>query len=166
VTLTLWRGEQLLGELRTRAPSPRPRPEARVKPPSLSAFLIPAEGAPALSGVWQLRFPFGPAVRQHPVEPDIVAERYLRPQQENSGPVALQPMSPEEEAGVPREIQLTVRDAAGTVFLPRQLHLLEVRYEPEHYETARREVPAEALVNGSVWCLFVAFASELDAPAI
>ena len=162
MTLTLWRGDQLLGELRTRASSPRTR---RAKPPSLSAVLIPADGAPAPSGVWQLCMPFGPvgAVQQHPLEPDVVAERHRRPHQESSG--ALQPMSPEEAAGVPREVQLTVRDAAGTVFLPRQILLEEVRYEPAHYEDALREVPAEALVNGSVWGFFASFASELEAPA-
>jgi hypothetical protein len=169
MSLSLWRGDQLLGTLRKRASSPleqRPRPG---QPPSLSAVLIPAVEASALSGVWQVHIEIGTfsAVEQFPVEPDIVAERYrhVATQQSNSGPLKLQPMSRAEAAGVPREVHLTVRDADGTAFLPRQISLSEVRYEPALYEVALREVPSEALVNGSVWCVFVSFASELEAPA-
>ena len=74
-------------------------------------------------------------------------------------------MSAAEAAGVPSEVQLRVQDEDGTAFLPRQIRLEEVRYEPALYEVALREVPNEALVNGSVWCVFVSFASEFDAPA-
>lgn len=49
--------------------------------------------------------------------------------------------------------------------LPLQIRLQELRYEPEHYEIALREVPAEALMNGSVWWAFLVFASEIDLPA-
>ena len=73
-------------------------------------------------------------------------------------------MSAAEAAGVPSEVQLRVQDENGTAFLPRQIRLEEVRYEPALYEVALREVPNEALVNGSVWCVFVSFASEFDAP--
>lgn len=169
MSLTLWRGDQLLGALRRRAPSPyeqRPRPG---KPPSISAVLIPAADAPALSGLWQVRIEIAAfsAVRQFPIEADIVAERYRQPaaQQQHPGPLALRPLSPAEAAGVPREVQLMVRDADGAAFLPRMIQLLEVRYEPALYEVALREVPSEALVNGSVWCVFISFASETEAPA-
>jgi hypothetical protein len=74
-------------------------------------------------------------------------------------------MSPDEAKGVPREVQLTVHDAEGQEYLPLQVRLQEVRYEPAHYEAVLREIPAEALINGSVWCAFVDFASDLDAPA-
>ena len=167
--LTLWRGDQLLGALLKRAPSPyeqRPRPG---KPPSLSAVLIPAAEAPALGGVWQAHIEIGTfsAVRQFPIEPDIVAERYRHnaAQQQHSGPVELRPLAPAEAAGVPREMQLMVRDGDGAALLPRQIQLFEVRYEPALYEVALREIPSEALVNGSVWCVFVSFASEAEAPA-
>ncbi len=168
MTLTLWRGDHFLGELRKRAPSPYEQPRRRDRPPSLSAVLVAAPGAP-LVGVWQVRPPIPgfAAVHQYPVEPDIVAERGRRDatHQVNSGPIALQPMSPEEAQGVPREVQLTVRDAEGREYLPLQVLLEEVRYEPAQYEVALREIPAEALINGSVWCAFVVFASDLDAPA-
>jgi hypothetical protein len=169
MSLTLWRGDQLLGALQKRAPSPREQRPRPGRPPSLSAVLIPAPEAPALSGVWQIHIELGTysAVRQFPVEPDIVAERYQKApsHRSHSGPVELQPMSPAEAAGVTLEEQLTVRDADGTAFLPLQIQLLEVRYEPALYEAALREVPSEALVNGSVWCVFVSFASELEAPS-
>jgi hypothetical protein len=168
MTLTLWRGDQLLGELRKRAPSPQDQPRRPGKPPSLSAVLLAAPGA-RLIGVWQVNPPFPgfAAVQQFPIEPDIVAERARRDATRvvNPGPIALQPMSPEEAQGVPREVQLTVRDADGRVYLPLQVHLQEVRYEPAQYEIALREIPAEALINGSVWCAFIVYASDLDAPA-
>lgn len=168
MTLTLWRGDQFLGELRKRAASPHERPPRADKPPTLSAVLIPVESAD-LHGVWQVVFPVPgiPTVHQYPVEPDIVAERERRvaTHQVNPGPVALQPMSPEEARGVPPAVQLTVRDTQGHVYLPGQIRVEEVRYEPAHYDIALREIPAEALINGSVWCAFVAFASALEAPA-
>jgi hypothetical protein len=168
MTLTLWRGDHLLGELRARAPASYDQPRRRDKPPSLSAVLVAAPGA-QLIGVWQVHPPIPglAAVHQYPVEPDIVAERGRRDatQKVNPGPIALQPMSPEEAQGVPRDVQLTVHDAEGRVYLPLQVHLEEVRYEPAQYEIALREIPAEALINGSVWCAFIVFTSDLDAPA-
>lgn len=73
-------------------------------------------------------------------------------------------MSPEQIAGVPAEMQLTIRDEQGQVWLPRQIQLLEVRYDPEHAAMALREAPPEALVHGSIWCVSAAFDSALDAP--
>lgn len=169
MTLMLWRGDLLLGELRTRARSAHGRPPSRHKPPSLSAFLVPGPEAVALSGVWQIAWPpeAGVGVQQHPVEVDVVAERAQRDASRvnNPGPVALEPMSAEAVAGVTRDVQLTVRTADGAVYLPRQLHLQEVRYEPVLYEAALREAPREVLINGSIWCVLVVFASEADAPA-
>ncbi len=98
--------------------------------------------------------------------PDIVAERWRHGSvaEVNPGHVVLQPMSPEEAEGVPRDVQLTVQDAGGRVHLPLQIRLQELRYEPEHYEIALREAPAEALMNGSMWWAIVVFASEIDLP--
>jgi hypothetical protein len=170
LTVTLWRGERLLGALIVRPPSGYERRPARPKPPSLFAFLVPVPEVGPLEGVWQIALPeaAGLGVQQQAVEPDIVAEREQRAATRvpsNSGPVALQPMSPEAVAGVPREVQLTVRTEDGMVYLPRQIHLQEVRYEPLLYDTALREVPREALTSGRVWCAFITFASDADAPA-
>jgi hypothetical protein len=56
------------------------------------------------------------------------------------------------------------RAVDGTVYLPRQTLLQEVRYEPALYDVALREVPREALVDGSVWCVFLDFASAAEVP--
>jgi hypothetical protein len=169
MTLTLWRGSQLLGELRARARSAYEQPPSRPRPPSLSAFLVPTPQAAALDGIWQIAWPpeAGIGVQQHAIEVDVVAEREQRAATRvtNPGPAALEPMSPEAVAGVPRDLQLTVRTADGATYLPRQIRLEEVRYGPALYEAALREVPREALVDGSVWCVFIAFASDAEAPA-
>jgi hypothetical protein len=139
------------------------------KPPSLSAFLIPAPDAVALDGVWQIAMPpeAGVGVQQLAIEPDIVAERQQRyaTRATNSGPVELQLMSPEAVAGVSPAVQLTVRAGDGAVYLPHQIRLEEMRFEPALYATALREIPREAFINGSVWCAFIAFASDAEAPA-
>ena len=135
----------------------------------VSAFLVPDPHAPQLRGVWQVAVRLGThlSVQQFPLEPDIVAERAHRhaARPTNPGPIALQPMSADAIAGAAREVQLTVQDADGKVFLPRQIHLEEVRLEPAHYESALRECPREALVSGSVWWVFVSDLSESAAPA-
>jgi hypothetical protein len=167
VTLTLWRGAQLLGELRRRSTPHHSSERSRRREPSLSALLVRQAGAPPLEGIWQIHAGIpGIGVQQHAVEPDIVAERANRAaqHQSNSGPVALRPMSPEQAAGVAAELQLTVHDATGKVYLPLQLRLQESRFEPEHYASVLKEAPAEAIVDGVVWTVFVAFASETDAP--
>jgi PAS domain-containing protein len=168
MTLTLWRGDQLLGELRMRPPDPHEPPRRRDKPQALSAILVAAPNA-QLSGVWQVQLPVPGAssIHQYPVEPDIVAERsrHGSGREVNPGPVELQPMTPEEAEGVPREVQLTLQDAGGRVYLPLQIRLQEIRYEPTHHEMALREIPAEALMDGRVWWAFVAFVSEIDVPA-
>lgn len=150
-----------------RAPSPL-GPVPRAEPPSLSAVLVASPGA-HLSGVWQVRtlIPGVAAIHQYPVEPDIVAERPHRAASRPRKPahVNLHPMTLEEAPGVPREVQLTVRDAEGRVYVPRQVTLQEVRYEPSQYEIPLREVSAEALIRGSVWCVFAVFDSAVDVPA-
>jgi hypothetical protein len=167
MTLTLWRGNQLVGELLPRSPAHQPHQRAG-KPPSVAAFLVRSADAPPFEGVWQFAPPFpGMGVQQRPVEPDIVAQRYRRATraQPSPGPVALQPMSPDEAKGIPVENQLTVHEASGRIYRPLQVVLRESRYEPEHYADALREAPPNALVDGVVWTVLVVFTSELDAPA-
>ena len=168
MALTLWRGDQLVGELLTRS-SPRQTTSHRAgKPPQLAAFLVRAADAPPCESIWQVAPPIpGIGVRQRPLEPDIVAQRYQRSArpQPSAGPATLHAMSPDEANGVPVEKQLTVRDASGRAYLPLQISLLESRFEPEYYADALREAPANALVDGVVWTVLVVFASEADAPA-
>jgi hypothetical protein len=170
MTLTLWRGDRLLGELRRLPPDPLARPRRPDKGPELSAVLVPAPNASVGEGVWQVHLKIGPidTVHQDDVEPDIVAERgkhaATKPKHPSSG--ALHLMTPEEERGVPVEVQLTVRDGQGRRFLPRQIWLREIRYEPSMREAVLREIPEGALVDDVVWWVFAAFASESEAPAM
>jgi len=166
MTLTLWRGNQLVGELLPRSAAHQKQRAGRA--PSLAAFLVRAADAPPCEGFWQVAPPIpGIGVQQRPVEPDIVAQRYQRSArtQPSSGPLALHPMSPDDAMGVPVEMQLTVPDESGRVYLPLQVSLVESRYEPEHSAGALREAPPSALVDAVVWTVLVVFASAVDAPA-
>lgn len=66
--------------------------------------------------------------------------------------------------GVPREVQLTIRNEEGQGWIPRQIWLRVLRYRPEDIGKVRREVPTQALVDGSVWLLFAAFDSDAHVP--
>jgi hypothetical protein len=167
MTLTLWRGDQLLGELVPRLFTPQIWTPRAGRPPSLAAFLVRAADAPSCESLWQVAPPIpGVGVQQYPVGPDIVAQRYQRSgPPPRSGPVALREVSPDAARGVPVERQLTVHDASGRVYLPLQISLVESRFESEHYTDALREAPLNALVDGVVWTALVVFASEIDAPA-
>src|SRR5689334_20392183 len=105
--LTLWRGEQWLGRL-------LPRTQAEVdlrpdRPPTLSAFLVLSADAPKIDGVWQIDAFFGMGVQQEPVDPETFGVRDRRPSKYPSSG-ALEPATPEKIAGVPPEVQLTIRD--------------------------------------------------------
>ena len=128
MTLTLWRGDELLGELLPRSSARQTSNQRPGKPPSLAAFLVRAADAPPCEGIWQVAPPVpGFGVQQFPVEPDIVVQRYQRAArpQPHSGSGALHPVSPDEAKGVPVEKQLTVHDASGQVYLPLQISLLQ-----------------------------------------
>lgn len=160
MALTLWRGEQLLGELQRRTVMSQqrgPRPE---RAPMLPAFLLPSANSPLLSGVWQIQLERAGAVAQIPIEPDIVADRTHRTPAPSSG--ALEPMSSDHI--VPVEMQLTVRDAHGRIFLPPQIHLEEIRYRPEGLDLVRHGAPPEALADGSIWCVLIVFDPDVEAP--
>ena len=169
MTLTVWRGDRLLGELRPHAASQHARALRPDKPPSVWACLIPTVEPAYLASVSQFAFPMAErwVVLHHPLDPDIVAERdrIAASREVNPGPIALEQLSPEEAEGVPPESQLTVRDAEGRVYLPRLLNLQEVHYGSAHDPTTSPAVPAEAFIGGSMWDVFVMFGSASDAPA-
>jgi len=169
MTLTLWRGDELLGDLFPRASAPQTSNHRTGKPPSFTGFLVRAANAPACEGVWQVapELP-GIGVQQHRVEPDIGAPRHQRAPRPrpSSGPVVLRPMSADEAKGVPLERQLRVRDSSGRVYLPRQLSLVESHFEPEHHAKVLEEAPPSAFVGGVLWTVFIVFASEDDAPTL
>lgn len=160
MALTLWRGEQLLGELRRRAAMSQqrgPRPE---RAPMLPAVLLPSADRPVLSGVWQIQLVNAGSVAQVPIEPDIVAERSLRTPAPSSG--ALEPMSSDHI--VPVEMQLTVRDERGHVFLPRHIHVQEIRFRPDELDLVRHGAPPEALAGGSIFHVLIVFDPDVETP--
>jgi hypothetical protein len=156
VPLTLWRGEQLLGEIHLRTP---------LAAGTLDGVLLPAAGPPRLASLWQVRVPppFGEVVMEHPLEPDVVAERGRRDQRATPGPVALTPVGPDEAAGLPPERQLQVRDDAGAALPVTLVMLLEHRPDRAAPSRELAALPPRALVGGSVW--LVTARVDADAPA-
>ncbi|HEY4132974.1 MAG TPA: hypothetical protein VGM50_20330 [Gemmatimonadaceae bacterium] len=140
-------------------------PKARLpveprSPLQMNTVLLPRESV-VLESISQYRMPFGPSnwVGQHPIEPDIVSERHQPNARKRKGPqrVALRRMTPEEEKGIPFEQQFRIVSDSGEELATRSVRILECRYDEKHYDAALRQVPAEAIVNGSVWCVFVHF---------
>ena len=169
--LTLWRGSQLLGELRMHSPAislPDRRPRqfhAR------SAFLIPAEGV-ALEGVQQMRISVLNETRvfQDPIEPSVSSKEGAPDLRRDNRPIAaLEPMTPEEALGVPYAAQLRLVGDEDEELETRALWLHESRYDPDVFSLfqhgipgeSMERIPTEAYVRGSVWTVTFAF----DPPA-
>ena len=146
----------MLGRLlERRQPGEVQRPDR----PTLSAFLVLSANAPVLEGVWQVHPYFGMGVQQHPLEHEVHGVRLPGPSRYPSSG-ALEPVTPEQMAGVPRAVQLTIRSDDRRNWLPRQISLREIRFRPDDIEMATRDVPHEALANGSIWFVFTAFDSD------
>jgi hypothetical protein len=158
--LTLWRGEELLGKLLERFPSRNARSSLNERGQTLIAVMIPTREMPELGdGVWQVNWPAGElGVQQIRIDTDVMADVVRDALQSGSG--ALEPLSPERVSTVPRKHQLTVRDELGHVFLPWRIRVERVRYGNERGAISRNAVPPEALVNGSIWEVLIAFAPE------
>jgi hypothetical protein len=167
MTRSLWRGSELLGDLLMGAPAP-PSPDRRPRQfHTLSAFLIPAEGA-ASEGVQQIRIPILQETRvfQDPIEPAISAKQDAPdPIRKSHQVVALEPMTPEAALGVPHDAQLRVIGDDGEELETRALWLHECRYDPEIFALIQHGIPGESAetipantyVNGSVWTVTFAF---------
>ena len=163
MALTLWRGSTLLGELWERPTSPVRVRALNGPHPTLSAVLLPRADAP-LEGLWQVRHSLSrrAPVFQHAVPPDIVSERHRPHAQPNeSAIVVLGPGPPAPQRGVPQEQQVRVVSDAGAEIPIRSVQVMESRYEENDFAVPLREVPPAALVNGSVWTVFVVFTREL-----
>jgi hypothetical protein len=159
--LTLWRGEQLLGKLLESGVLGGERTRSDERPLSLMALLIPSSDGPEYDGgVWQIHRPTGElGVQQILIEPDVVANRSGR-----TGSGALELLPPERNmVKTPRELQLTVRNEKGQVFLPQQIQLEKRRYESARAEIALGETPPESIVDGCIWLVSIAFAPDLRA---
>jgi hypothetical protein len=169
--LTLWRGSQLLGELRMHSPVAS-LPDRRPRQfHTRSAFLIPAEGV-ALEGVQQMRVPILDETRvfQDPIEPSVSSkEDALDLRRDNRPVAALEAMTPEEALGIPYAAQLRLVGDAGEEVETRALWLHESRYDPEVFSRIQHGVPGESMdpipteayVRGSVWTVTFVF----DPPA-
>jgi hypothetical protein len=147
MTLTLWRGERLLGEIHPRRASTAER---------IDGVLLPAVGAAPLVGEWQVRvaLPGRDVVWQQPLAPMLAAERSEPFGPRDPGPVALTPVPPEEMAGVEPSRRLLVRDASGEALGCRQVAVQAFRPLPDDPELAL--LPPAALVAGSVWLVWAA----------
>jgi hypothetical protein len=116
-----------------------------------------------LESVWQFRVLLGSpgVVGQHHIDPDIVSERASNhTQRGTAGPVVLKPMTAEEAQGISVDRQFRIVDTDGNELPVRSIQVMESRCEAKDYSTLLRELPITALVNGSVWTVFIVF----DAP--
>ena len=149
MTHTLWRGKQLLGDLRVRESSDE----------ELSAVLIPVDDAADLAGTWQTRSLLSGHVVEHPIEPFDVAKRAPRTTSTSrrTGP---RPPTEAEIQGIAPELQLSIRDEAGNVLPHRAIALTEFRFPPDFAE-AFPELSNERRHEGRAWMV----AAALDAPA-
>lgn len=152
MTLTLWRGDQLLGTIHLRASSTEKQ---------IEGVVVPAPGA-SLSGIWQSHL-FIPghidAVTQHPMEPDIVEDRYRRPPPKGSGPVELELVPPGQPRGVPLAEQLQVRGPDGERLQTPSISLQEHRPMPGHPDPEMATLPRAAIVDGNVWLIWASKAT-------
>jgi len=156
MTFTLWRGDRLLGDLRTVPSDDDPDP---AEPPSFMAVLVPAPDAPAFDRVYQVQFGSPEiGVQQESIEPNAGAERDQRSarRQPTSRRVAGRRVTSGEALGVPPELQLTIRDAAGNIHLPQQL-ILEKGLVPKHFANALLGATAASPFDGGVWTVAAFF---------
>lgn len=165
--ITLWRGAQLLGELRMDSPATSSAGERPRQFHRQSAFLIPAEGA-ALEGIQQGRISFlnKTWVFQDPIEPSISSREDTPALPRKNRPFTeLEPMPPDKAGGVPLAAQLRLVGDDGEELDTRAIWLHESRYDPDIFSLIQNgipgvpmePIPAEAYVAGSVWTVMFAF---------
>jgi len=162
MTWTLWRGDDLLGELYA-----RPARESGTQDPEhIAAVLVPNRAHLPLPSVRQhLRdLPGGPVVIEHARPPQIAGVRPGAPQEPALAQtfVVLTPGAP-RPAGVPPAERLRVSDAAGQAVPTTYISVLEFRPHPDHPPDELAALPAGVLVGGSVW--LVDFVRTAGAPA-
>jgi hypothetical protein len=111
----MWRGNQLLGELRVHSLQCEPTGT----PSAFTALLVSAPDSPSCEPVFQAVT--AGLVVQHRMKPDgPLQSRPIADASDGSvGDFELQPVPPEDL--LPPEKQLTIRDAAGKVYLPAVL---------------------------------------------
>jgi hypothetical protein len=146
MTLTLWRGSELLGEIHPRVPQVGK---------DIQGVLLVSPTDPPLASLQQghLMLPSGPVVIERPMEADIAGS--LPPRATNPGPVALRRQPPGEPLGIPADRQLRVEDEMGQLVRTISIMLLEHRPDPSVPTAELAALPGAALRNGSVWLLTI-----------
>jgi hypothetical protein len=163
---SLWRNDELLGEIIPRDGHSRVRSEtAGAHGVFVNGILLPVTKLLPLRSVRQHTLPFSRnhVVHEHDLEPDIVEERFKKkPPSDRQRWVALAPITNEELSGVAPEQQLQVRDAAGRIFPTSSITVLEHRPQPEHPDPELAAYPAGVLVDGSLWLVMFAERTDLE----
>jgi hypothetical protein len=146
MTLTLWRGRELLGEIHPRAPQAGDQ---------LEGVLLVSPADPPLASLQQghLPLPSGPVVIERPMEPDIAGR--LPQWATNPGPVALRRRPLGEPFGISIDRQLRIEDEMGQRVETTSIMLLEHRPDPSTPTAAVAALPASALRTGSVWLVSI-----------
>ncbi len=148
MTLTLWRGDHLLGAIHLRVSSAAERLEGVLLPAATAAPL------PSLSQV-RIQLPGVDAVMQFPYAPGIADERHTRrraPRSQNW--VVLTPVPPAEKLGVPVEVQLRICADDGATLS------FDVDFRLEHRPAAGSpnpelaSFPTTAFRDGSIWLVW------------
>src|SRR5688572_11554651 len=161
--LTLWRGSQLLGELRMHSPAASLPDRHPRQFHTRSAFLIPAEGV-RLEGIQQVCIPVLGETRvfQDPIGPSVSSKEDAPDLRRGNRPVtALEPMTPEEALGAPTAARLRIVGDEGEELETPALWLHESRYDPDVFALIQHgipgesmePIPAEVYVRGSVWAV-------------
>ncbi len=155
MTLTLWRGRELLGEIHPRAPQSGRH---------LEGVLLVSPTDPPLTSLQQghLPLPSGPVVIERPMEPDVAGKL---PQWTTSpGPIALRRVETGEPLGIPVDRQLRVEDEMGQQVPTTSIMLLEHRPAAPTPTAELAALPASALRTGSVWLVTIRLSVGPQAP--
>lgn len=150
MTWTLWRGQEIIGEV-------HPRHTTHRQPGQVSGVLVPRPGIALPKSGSQHRIAIAGdswvAETLHP-DPDAPARSFA------GGALEMHPTG--RPSGVPPEEQLSVRSAEGVVPV-HAVSAYEHRIHPRQPAEEIAALPAGAIVNGSVW--LVSFWVQGDAPA-
>lgn len=145
---TLWRGDRALGAIHLlELPTPA----------QLVGVLLPVVPTEELQSLMQTRVRILPAqpIFQHALAPVRLAPHGRPPS--NPGPIALTRMTDEQARGVPRALQLILRDAHGTARDPHLLALRAMQCPADPRPPEWAALPPGAIVDGWVWHMLAAF---------
>lgn len=142
MTLTLWRGRELLGEIDLRGPQSGDQ---------LAGILLISPTDPVLESVVQghLPLPAGAVVMERSMADIVGAQPNSQPR--HSGPIALQRVLPDQPLGIPTERQLRVEDDIGQDVPCTSIMLLEHRPDVSIPTAELAAVPTSARLSGSTW---------------